>query len=71
MWKVKILSEDKAWNLFRLKVGDQMLNSPAVDLIAKDVAKKCGGLPLAIVTMRQAFRNATNISRVGEQIGRA
>ncbi|RYR35950.1 hypothetical protein Ahy_A10g051032 [Arachis hypogaea] len=45
-----------------VKVGDEALASPDIKLIAKDVAKECMGLPLGIVTVGRALRNATDIS---------
>ncbi|XP_057738293.1 probable disease resistance protein At4g27220 [Arachis stenosperma] len=60
--KVKALTENEAWDLFRDKVGDEALASPDIKLIAKDVAKECMGLPLGIVTVGLALRNATDIS---------
>ena len=60
--KVKFLTDNEAWDLFRDKVGDEALASPDIQLIAKSVAKECMGLPLGIVTVGRALRNATDIS---------
>ncbi|KAI4296638.1 hypothetical protein L6164_036582 [Bauhinia variegata] len=59
--EVKILTENEAWNLFRDKVGDQVLASPNIHRFAQDVAKECMGLPLGIVTMGRALRNVADI----------
>ncbi|KAJ1434789.1 P-loop containing nucleoside triphosphate hydrolase [Sesbania bispinosa] len=39
--KVKVLTENEAWNLFRDKVGEAALASPDIQQIAKLVAKEC------------------------------
>ncbi|CAK9176657.1 unnamed protein product [Ilex paraguariensis] len=54
--KVECLPWEKAWVLFQLKVGEVALNSdPVIPELAKLVAKECGGLPLAIVTVGRAM----------------
>ncbi|KAK7327956.1 hypothetical protein VNO77_22049 [Canavalia gladiata] len=60
--KVKVLTDNEAWDLFRDKVGEATLASPDIQQIAKHVAKECMGLPLGIVTVGRALRNATDIS---------
>ena len=54
------LSEDEAWNLFKKTAGDSV-EKPELRPIAVDVAKKCDGLPVAIVTIANALR--------GEMVG--
>ena len=49
------LSEDEAWNLFKKTAGDSV-ERPELRPIAVDVAKKCDGLPVAIVTIANALR---------------
>ncbi|XP_077243594.1 putative disease resistance protein At4g27220 [Tasmannia lanceolata] len=48
--KVKELSPQDSWNLFKDKAGVD-----ETDEVAKDVAKECKGLPLAIVTVARAL----------------
>ncbi|KAK5826832.1 hypothetical protein PVK06_021765 [Gossypium arboreum] len=54
--KVECLKSEEAWKLFQDKVGDETLNShPDIRELAKQVAKRCGGLPLALITMGRAM----------------
>ncbi|RWR71982.1 putative disease resistance protein [Cinnamomum micranthum f. kanehirae] len=55
------LSEEEAWSLFNEKVGDVAM-SPRIEPIARDIVKKCGGLPLAIIVIGSSLRK---ISYVG------
>ncbi|XP_010246055.1 PREDICTED: probable disease resistance protein At4g27220 [Nelumbo nucifera] len=54
---LSILSEDDAWDLFRRNAGDVVENDALIKDVAKDVAKECGGLPIAIVTVAGALRD--------------
>ncbi|XVF24825.1 hypothetical protein REPUB_Repub13aG0161200 [Reevesia pubescens] len=50
--RVKCLPEDKAWKLFQEKVGEDTLDChPNILELAQEVAKECGGLPLALITI--------------------
>ncbi|XP_077243826.1 putative disease resistance protein At4g27220 isoform X2 [Tasmannia lanceolata] len=49
--KVKILSDQDSWNLFKEKAG-----VAETDELAREVAKECKGLPLAIVTVARALK---------------
>ncbi|KAJ9562208.1 hypothetical protein OSB04_007368 [Centaurea solstitialis] len=51
-----ILSQVESWNLFRKMVGDTV-DSTDLNPIATKVAKRCSGLPLAIVTVARALRH--------------
>uniref|UniRef100_A0A2N9H0Y0 AAA+ ATPase domain-containing protein n=1 Tax=Fagus sylvatica TaxID=28930 RepID=A0A2N9H0Y0_FAGSY len=53
---IKVLSEEEAWNLFREMAGD-CVDTHGLHQIAKEVAKECGGLPVAIVTVARALEN--------------
>ncbi|MBA0811531.1 hypothetical protein Gohar_003417, partial [Gossypium harknessii] len=54
--KVECLEPEKAWELFQDKVGDETLNShPDIPNLAKQVAERCGGLPLALITIGRAM----------------
>ncbi|KAK6141127.1 hypothetical protein DH2020_025134 [Rehmannia glutinosa] len=59
--ELHVLSQQEAWDLFKQKVGEEVLSSPRVQDIAKKVAKECGGLPLALITIGRAMRNETKI----------
>ncbi|KAL9993114.1 putative AAA+ ATPase domain, P-loop containing nucleoside triphosphate hydrolase [Helianthus debilis subsp. tardiflorus] len=51
-----VLSEVESWNLFKKMAGDTV-ESPDLNPIATKVAKRCSGLPLAIVTVARALRH--------------
>ncbi|WRX29048.1 NB-ARC - like 10 [Theobroma cacao] len=53
---VPCLSMDEAMQLFLSKVGQDMLPSPTLEWIMKDVLRECDGLPLAIVTIAGCMR---------------
>lgn len=56
--KVDFLNERESWLLFQEKVGgNEIINSPPIFNLAKTIVRKCGGLPLAIVTMGRAMAN--------------
>ncbi|KAI3941743.1 hypothetical protein MKW92_021600 [Papaver armeniacum] len=60
--KVDCLEWDKAWILFQEKVGQQELtNCPNILEIAKQVAKECLGLPLALVTIGRTMASKTTL----------
>ncbi|KAM3288852.1 hypothetical protein P3S67_022282 [Capsicum chacoense] len=58
---VETLSEKEAWILFRQKAGNSA-DYPSLPEVAKDVAKECKGLPLAIVTVAGALKGKTKPS---------
>ncbi|XP_042483469.1 disease resistance protein RPS2-like [Macadamia integrifolia] len=49
--QVNKLRPDEAWKLFVQKVGENITSKPAIEPLAKEVLRKCGGLPLAIVVI--------------------
>ncbi|KDP37117.1 hypothetical protein JCGZ_06173 [Jatropha curcas] len=54
--KVEPLAWEKAWELFKEKVGEETLTmDPAILPLAKDVARECAGLPLALITIARAM----------------
>ncbi|KAH0723253.1 hypothetical protein KY289_006297 [Solanum tuberosum] len=59
--EVRTLSEEEAWSLFKEKVGD-FGNDPSLIDIAKEVAKECKGLPLAIIIVAGALKSKTKPS---------
>ncbi|GAY67925.1 hypothetical protein CUMW_260200 [Citrus unshiu] len=53
---VACLSEKDAWELFREKVGEETLKTDHdIAELAQIVAKECGGLPLALITIGRAM----------------
>uniref|UniRef100_A0A2N9GNC9 Uncharacterized protein n=1 Tax=Fagus sylvatica TaxID=28930 RepID=A0A2N9GNC9_FAGSY len=58
IFQIKVLSEEEAWNLFREMAGD-CVDTLGLHPIAKEVAKECGALPVAIVTVARALENKT------------
>ncbi|KAL5751618.1 hypothetical protein ACOSQ2_022125 [Xanthoceras sorbifolium] len=53
---VGILDEEEAWNLFK-KIAGSCVECYDLKSLAFDVAKRCGGLPIAIVTIAKALKN--------------
>ncbi|XP_022881398.1 putative disease resistance protein At5g05400 [Olea europaea var. sylvestris] len=59
--KVEVLSDEEAWNLFMNKLSCGKRLPPKVEEIAREVVKKCAGLPLAIITMAGSLRGVVDI----------
>ncbi|XVE70631.1 hypothetical protein DITRI_Ditri10aG0086700 [Diplodiscus trichospermus] len=56
--KVEFLGNEKSWQLFCEKVGRmEILESPPIRTYAKTIVGKCGGLPLALITVGRAMAN--------------
>ncbi|KAJ7955916.1 Disease resistance protein [Quillaja saponaria] len=56
--RVDFLSEKEAWLLFSKKVGRrETLESDSIHALAKTIVRKCGGLPLALITVGKAMAN--------------
>ncbi|XP_050289843.1 disease resistance protein SUMM2-like [Quercus robur] len=54
--KIECLTQEEALRLFRMKVGENTLNSnPRIPKLAKVMAAECKGLPLALVTVGHAM----------------
>uniref|UniRef100_A0A2N9GI16 CCHC-type domain-containing protein n=1 Tax=Fagus sylvatica TaxID=28930 RepID=A0A2N9GI16_FAGSY len=51
---IKDLSKEEAWNLFREMAGN-CVDTPDLRPTAEEVAKECGGLPVAVVTVGRAL----------------
>uniref|UniRef100_A0A3N7G0U7 AAA+ ATPase domain-containing protein n=1 Tax=Populus trichocarpa TaxID=3694 RepID=A0A3N7G0U7_POPTR len=66
---LRVLPEKEAWDLFRINAGlddgDSTLNE-----VARDVARECHGLPIALVTMGRALRDESAVKwkRVSKQL---
>ncbi|KAH9728323.1 Disease resistance protein [Citrus sinensis] len=59
--RIDVLNDEEAWTLFKKMTGD-CAEKGELKSIATDVAKECGGLPIAIVTLAKALRNKTSVS---------
>ena len=59
--EIGTLPEEKAWMLFKEKVGNSV-DDPSLLDIAKDVSKECKGLPLAIIKVAGALKRKTKPS---------
>ncbi|XP_030924723.1 disease resistance protein At4g27190-like [Quercus lobata] len=59
IFKIEVLSKEEAWNLFREMAGN-CVDTTDLRQTAKEVAKECGGLPVAIVTVGRALENKGN-----------
>ncbi|KAK0600973.1 hypothetical protein LWI29_020093 [Acer saccharum] len=55
-FSVDTLEEAEAWSLFKTTAG-MCVDHPDLKSIAPKVAKKCGNMPLAIVTVANALKN--------------
>ncbi|XP_022714852.1 probable disease resistance protein At1g12280 [Durio zibethinus] len=54
--QVQCLPEEEAWKLFEEHVGKDVFDChPSIRGLAQEVAKECGGLPLAIITIGRAM----------------
>ncbi|RXH91585.1 hypothetical protein DVH24_020608 [Malus domestica] len=59
-FELRVLNEKEAWRLFETKAGDVVKN-PDIRTVATDVAKKCGGLPLLVVTVASSLRTKSTL----------
>ncbi|KDP33865.1 hypothetical protein JCGZ_07436 [Jatropha curcas] len=56
--KLEFLGEDDSWQLFCDKVGGKkILESQPIQSYAGTIVRKCGGLPLALITIGKAMAN--------------
>ncbi|RWR88081.1 putative disease resistance protein isoform X1 [Cinnamomum micranthum f. kanehirae] len=58
--KVKVLSDEESWELFKKNAGDVVL-STGVEELAKAVTRECCYLPLAIITVGKAMCGVNEI----------
>ncbi|XP_058070665.1 disease resistance protein RPS5-like [Magnolia sinica] len=59
--KVKELSKEEAWDLFKDHLGSNVVLASNVQTIAKLVTEECGGLPLALITVGEALRDIDDV----------
>ncbi|OMO52862.1 Disease resistance protein [Corchorus capsularis] len=60
--EVECLPPDQALRLFRMSVGENILNNnPELSELAEIIATKCGGLPLALLTVGRAMASRRNL----------
>ncbi|KAL7212121.1 hypothetical protein ACSBR2_014898 [Camellia fascicularis] len=50
-----VLSKKDSWDLFKKNVGD-VVDSNVLTVVANEVCKECGGLPIALVTVGSAMK---------------
>ncbi|KAG7631388.1 NB-ARC [Arabidopsis suecica] len=54
--KMEKLPWERAWDLFKMNAGEETVKShPDITKVAQEVAAKCDGLPLALVTIGRAM----------------
>ncbi|KAL6215650.1 hypothetical protein ACLB2K_015079 [Fragaria x ananassa] len=53
------LSHPDAWRLFKERAGSCIESDPKVHVEAEKILKKCGGLPIAILTVGTALKDAS------------
>ncbi|KAF3644691.1 putative disease resistance protein-like [Capsicum annuum] len=58
--KVYTLDEDESWQLFAKNVGD-IVNQEKIHPLAKEIARECDGLPLAIIVIGSSMRGQTRV----------
>ncbi|KAK7319623.1 hypothetical protein RJT34_04346 [Clitoria ternatea] len=61
-FKVECLSEQEALDLFYKKAGEESLKSHReIPMLAKEMVKECGGLPLALITVGSAMAGVKSV----------
>ncbi|KAI9107814.1 hypothetical protein K1719_021150 [Acacia pycnantha] len=61
-FKVEILTEKEALELFCMKVGEETLNShPTIPRLAEKLAKECKGLPLALIVLGSSMAGVKSV----------
>ncbi|KAA3453076.1 putative disease resistance protein [Gossypium australe] len=54
------LDDDEAWTLFEKKASLDDFSDDSIKILANQVVKKCGGLPIAIVPLGSALKGKTH-----------
>ncbi|KAJ6380306.1 hypothetical protein OIU76_016881 [Salix suchowensis] len=55
LFHLEVLLENEAWDLFKNKAGDVLFKNPDLQPVAVEVAKRCAGLPILLVTVASAL----------------
>ncbi|KAM5572912.1 hypothetical protein ABKV19_012793 [Rosa sericea] len=66
---VDVLNEEEAWSLFEKMAGDVVKGS-RIRGVAVEVAKKCGGLPVLIVTVARALKDRNKLHHWNDTLRR-
>ncbi|KAB5529266.1 hypothetical protein DKX38_019347 [Salix brachista] len=56
LFHIQVLLENEAWNLFKNMAGDA-IKYPDLQPVAVEVAKRCAGLPILLVTVASALKD--------------
>ncbi|MCI05608.1 CC-NBS-LRR resistance protein, partial [Trifolium medium] len=59
-FKLGLMSENETWNLFQFRAGD-VVKDRNLQGLAIEVAQKCAGLPLAVVTVARAMKDKRDV----------
>ncbi|XP_031277882.1 disease resistance protein RPS2-like [Pistacia vera] len=59
--EIGVLSEEESWRLFKNTIGDFTETSDKLKSLVNDICKKCGCLPIAIVTVAKALKNKRDL----------
>ncbi|KAK2453999.1 putative disease resistance protein [Trifolium repens] len=59
-FKLELMSEYETWNLFQFMAGDVVKDNNLKNVVIQ-VAKRCEGLPLRVVTIARAMRNKRDV----------
>ncbi|KAK3424137.1 hypothetical protein EUGRSUZ_F00935 [Eucalyptus grandis] len=58
--KIEPLGEEEEWKLFMVELGAKTLTTKRVEKVARKIAKRCAGLPLAIKTLASSMKGENN-----------
>ncbi|XP_010259766.1 PREDICTED: disease resistance protein At4g27190-like [Nelumbo nucifera] len=58
--EVGVLANEESWELFREVVADEVVDSPEIESIARQIVEKCRGLPLTIKETGRYLRKQRN-----------
>ncbi|XP_058724247.1 uncharacterized protein LOC131595793 [Vicia villosa] len=59
-FRLELMSDEETWSLFQFMAGDVVNNRDLKD-VAIQVAQKCAGLPLSVVTVARAMKNKRDV----------